>query len=110
MAKHKNRAEWELLYNNFLEHKGTMTFYCAKNNINYKTFKNWCYKLKKLNTMSTKIGSEFSNNSNKADQSKFIKFQLPLNETITIRLPNGIIVEIISKNLPTIIKELAYAI
>lgn len=110
MAKHKNRLEWESLYNDFLKYKGTIISYCNKNNINYKTFKNWYYKLKKINTISTQSGSKFSNNNNKMAQSKFIQLRFPWNETITIKLPNGIIVETTSKNLPTIIKELAYVI
>lgn len=110
MAKHKNQSKWELFYSNFLEYKGTMINYCTKNNINYRTFQNWCSKLRKLNSISTQARSICSNNSNKTEQSKFVQFQLSLNETIKIRLPNGITIEIVSKNLPTIIKELAHAI
>ena len=87
-----------------------MINYCTKNNINYRTFQNWCSKLRKLNSISTQARSICSNNSNKTEQSKFVQFQLSLNETIKIRLPNGITIEIVSKNLPTIIKELAHAI
>lgn len=107
MSKYQSRAKWELLYNKFLEQKGTMKEYCSQNNINYRNFRDWCCKLRKLNAQ---IGVQFSHNTNKPAQSKFIKFAVPLNETITIRLPNGIIVETISENLPMIIKELAHVI
>ena len=101
------RAKWELLYNKFLEQKGTMKEYCAENNINYRNFRDWCYKLRKIYSQT---GTLFLHNTNKKSQSKFIKLQLPLNEKITIRLPNGIILETISKNLSMVIKELIHVI
>lgn len=107
MSKYQSRDKWESLYNKFLEQKGTMKEYCAQNNIDYRNFRDWCCKLKKLNAQT---GIQFLHNTNKPTQSKFIKIETPLNGTITIRLPNGIIVETISKNLAIIIKELAHVI
>ena len=110
MAKHRKRSEWQLLVNQFLQSKDTMYNYCAKNNLNFRTFKNWHYKLKPAVQQNFKLSKNIKiSKTIKSEEAKFIKFSI-LTRTITVRLPNGINLEFMSNNLSTVIKELANAI
>lgn len=91
--------ERQPLINNFAEYKGTMKKYCEENNIKYRTFRGWLSKKKLI--------SKDQNNFKDELESKFIKFTIPQTEVMKIRLPNGLVVEVLSKNLSIIIKELA---
>lgn len=91
--------ERQPLINNFAKYKGTMKKYCEENNIKYRTFRGWLSK--------EKLISKDQNNFKDGLESKFIKFTIPQTEVMKIRLPNGLVVEVLSKNLSIIIKELA---
>lgn len=110
MAKHRKRSEWQLLVNQFLQNKDTMYNYCAQNSLNFRTFKNWHYKLKPAAQQHLKPSKNIQiSKTTKPEEAKFIKFSIPT-RTITVRLPNGINLEFMSNNLSTLIKELANAI
>ena len=102
--------ERQLLINNFVEYKGTMKKYCEENNIKYRTFRGWLSKSKLISKHITKeeqaITTEDQNNLKDDLKSKFIKFTIPQTEVMKVRLPNGLVVEVCSKNLSIIIKEL----
>jgi hypothetical protein len=106
--------ERQLLINNFIEYKGTMKKYCEENNIKYRTFRGWLSK-SKLTSKHTKKEEQSTttkdqNNFRDGLKSKFIKFTIPQTEIMKVRLPNGLIVEVLSKNLSIIIKELAHVV
>lgn len=111
MAKRKKLAERQLLVNKFLHFQGTMKDYCIQNNINYRTFRGWRYKINGNHLQSTSVEElKLPKQNVKKERSKFIKFALPIPETIKVLLPNGIRLEFIPKNLSTAIKELASVI
>lgn len=102
MTPYKKRSEWELLVKQFLESNETVQNFCTARNLHVRGFKNWCYKLNPKN--NSKIGNIISNHV----QSNFVKLTLlttlPDSELITVKLPNGIVVEIKTNNLLTTIK------
>lgn len=96
-AKPKKRAEWQILVEQFLQSGKSIEHYCAQQNIKIMTFKHWFYQLR---PKSTKVKKE-----------NFIAFKLPLSQSnVKVTLPNGINLEIITKNVSELIKELAHAI
>jgi hypothetical protein len=103
VAKHRQRSEWQVLVNNFSQSKDTMKNYCMQNNLNFRSFQNWCYKLKASDKQAILTKSIKPANTIKAKENKFIKLTLPKAEMITIKLPNGISLEFISNNVPALI-------
>ena len=110
MAKYRQRSEWQVLVNNFSQSKDTMKNYCMQNNLNVRSFQNWCYKLKAINKQTVLTKRIKPVNAIKANKNKFIKLTLPPAEMITIKLPNGINLKFISNNILALIRELSHAI
>lgn len=110
MTKHRQRSEWQVLVNSFLQSKDTMKNYCIQNNLNFRSFQNWCYKLKANNKQPILTKSIKPVNTVKTNEPKFIKLALPPTEMITIKLPNGIILELMSNNILALVRELSRAI
>ena len=104
MAKHKTIAEWQFLVDQFLQSKQTMDEFCNQNSINLRTFENRYYELRPKKNLSC------SNIDNITNNPTFVKVTLPSPESIKVKLPNGIILELTCKNLSAFIKELANAI
>ena len=92
-AKSKKREEWQLIVEQFLQCDQTIEQYCKHQNIKVMTFKHWFYQLR---PKPIEIKKE-----------KFIGFKLPQSiSNVKVTLPNGIGLEIITKNLTELIKEL----
>lgn len=104
MSKHKTIAEWQFLVDQFLQSNQSMDEFCNQNNVNLRTFENRYYELRPKKNLSC------SNIDNVTNNPTFVKITLPSYEPITIKLPNGIILELAYKNLSAVIKELANAI
>lgn len=108
-----NLTKHQLLINNFLEYKGTMKKYCAENNVKYRTFRRWLSKLKLTSRnikKEEKLKCSEQEDTLTSQKPKFIKFKLPESNIIKVHLPNGLIVEVLSKNLSILVKELSHVV
>ena len=87
-----------------------MKNYCMQNNLNFRSFQNWCYKLKTSNKQPILTKSIKPANTIKANETKFTKLTLPQAGMVTVKLLNGINLEFISNNISALIRELSHAI
>ncbi len=110
MAKYRQRSEWQKLVNRFLQSTDTMKNYCMQNNLNFRSFQNWYYKLKTSNKRPILTKNIKPIKTIKTNATKFIRLTLPQSDKITIKLPNGINLEFISNNILDLVKELSHAI
>lgn len=126
-VERKTAEEWQELVDGFDPRKQSKIAYCTDKNIKYGSFKHWFYKLKPLagskdSAIPAKsVGSSFTafadsssaakeanadtNAINKTINKEFVGFKLLANIT-TIKLPNGISLEVGSGDIIGLIKQL----
>lgn len=118
------REEWQELVDEFDPRKQSKRGYCIDKNIRYGSFKNWFYKLKAPDARndgaksagyscsapdaSSTVQKEANANIN-AINKEFVGFKLVANIT-TIKLPNGINIEVGSGDIVGLIRQLLHVV
>lgn len=113
----RTKEEWQKIVSDFIPRKQTKKAYCKEKNIKYGSFKNWFYKLSptadlveesrtksRLDELSQVTGKAPSNETNSSDK-EFVGFKLAVPVT-TIKLPNGISIEVTTGDIVELIKQL----
>lgn len=99
--KQKSQKEWQAIIDEYAAQSISATEYCQAKNINLSSFKKWYYKLRKKEKVKADnftalkiIGSQMHREIN----------------SIKIKLPSGIVIEITNYDALKLIKELANAV